>query len=208
MVRFVPLAMCPGHFIPVKQSFPQSVWPGSQWHENCLEMYCILKIAALNQINLQTAPEHFPVTVIMESRPSNSVWQDVSWDAVGICSASEDSQAKDEQRVIKRGEIEQHIYSNLKLRLFLDECESYYHNLMSPKPACFIIAREDDKGCPVPFLVSMSFDEAHAYQEGDDLVYSVPIPAELYRWLEAYVIEHYAPVKRIKRKRKDWKAGE
>ena len=47
-----------------------------------------------------------------------------------------------------------------------------------------------------------------AYQEGDDLVYSVPIPAELYRWLEAYVIEHYAPVKRIKRKRKDWKAGE
>jgi hypothetical protein len=115
---------------------------------------------------------------------------------------------QDNVKVIKRGEIEQVIYKNLKLRLFLDECESYYHNLMSPKPGCFVMAREDDNGRPVPFLVSLSFDEAHAYQEGDDLVYSVPIPAELYRWLEAYVIEHYVPIQRKKRKRKNWKAGE
>ncbi len=162
-------------------------------------------------INMQTQPEHFPVSVIMESRPSNSVWQDVSWDAIGVCGTTGESLDENPQNkveMIKRGEIEQLIYRNLKLRLFLDECESYYHNLMSPKPGCFVIAREDDKGRPVPFLVSFSFDEAHAYQEGDDLVYSVPIPAELYRWLEAYVVENYAPVKRRKRKRKNWKAGE
>jgi hypothetical protein len=160
---------------------------------------------------MQAIPEHFPVTVIMESRPSNSVWQDVSWDAVGVCSTIESlpgESPQDNVKVIKRGEIEQVIYKNLKLRLFLDECESYYHNLMSPKPGCFVMAREDDNGRPVPFLVSLSFDEAHAYQEGDDLVYSVPIPAELYRWLEAYVIEHYVPIQRKKRKRKNWKAGE
>lgn len=156
-------------------------------------------------------PDHFPVAVIMESRPSNSVWQDVSWDAIGVCSLSKDLCNENQQfdeKVIRRGEIEQVIYSHLKLRLFLDECESYYHNLMSPKPGCFVIAREDENGRPVPFLVSLSFDEANAYQEGDDLVYSVPIPAELYRWLEAYVIEYYAPIKRRKRKRKNWKAGE
>jgi hypothetical protein len=155
-------------------------------------------------------PEHFPVTVIMESRPSKSVWQDVSWDAVGVCSSTKNPHEADSQsdvKVIKRGDIEQFIYDNLKLRLFLDECESYYHNLMSPKPGCFVIAREDDEERPVPFLVSMSFDEAHAYQEGDDLVYAVPIPAELYRWLEAYVIDNYAPMKRRKRKRINWKDG-
>lgn len=160
---------------------------------------------------MQAIPDHFPVSVIMESRPSNSVWQDESWDAVGVCSVSGDSLDSDHQsseKVIKLGDVEQVIYSDLKLRLFLDECESYYHNLMSPKPGCFVIARENDNGRPVPFLVSMSFDEAHAYQEGDDLVYAVPIPPELYLWLEAYVIEHYAPVKRKKRKRKNWKAGE
>lgn len=155
---------------------------------------------------MRTVPDQFPVSVIMESRPSNSPWLDVSWNAVGICGiANESSGASSEEKIIQQGEISQHIYSNLKLRLFKDECESYYHNLMSPQPGCFIVARESENDCPVPFLVSLSFDEAHAYQEGDDLVYSVPIPAELYRWTEAYIIEHYMPEKRKKRKRKDWK---
>ena len=160
---------------------------------------------------MQATPEYFPVSVIMESRPSNSAWQDLSWNAVGVCAATEhspDEEPHAEARVMNLGEIKQFVYPQLKLRLFLDECESYYHNLMSPQPGCFVMAREDDTGRPVPFLVSMSFDEANAYQEGDDLVYAVPIPAELYRWLEAYVVEHYIPIKRKKRKRKNWKKGE
>lgn len=163
------------------------------------------------QFVMPAIPDHFPVSVIMESRPSSSIWQDTSWDAVGVCSASDEPPGEfpdNGVKVINRGEIKQFVYSSLKLRLFLDECESYYHNLMSPKPGCFVIAREDDSGCPVPFLVSLSFDEAHAYQEGDDLVYAVPIPPELYRWMEEYVIEHYAPTKRKKRKRTNWKDGQ
>lgn len=154
---------------------------------------------------MSDAPDQYPVSVIMESRPSNSPWQARSWDAIGVCQISEAANAQADEKVIQQGDVEQIIYSNLRLRLFRDECESYYHNLMSPKPGCFIIAREDDDDRPVPFLVSMSFDEAHAYQEGDDLVYAVPIPPELYGWLEAYVVAHYMPVKRKKRKRVNWK---
>jgi len=177
----------------------------------------LLRLILLNpvQTHLQfvmpAIPDHFPVSVIMESRPSSSIWQDTYWDAVGVCSASDQPPGEipdNGVKVINRGEIKQIVYSSLKLRLFLDECESYYHNLMSPKPGCFVIAREDENGCPVPFLVSLSFDEAHAYQEGDDLVYAVPIPPELYRWMEEYVIEHYAPMKRKKRKRINWKDGQ
>ena len=159
----------------------------------------------------QATSEIFSVSVIMESRPSNSMWQDTSWNAIGVCGASGEFAAPHTEarnRVMRHGEREQVVYGPLKLSLYRDECESYYHNLMSPKPGCFVIARENPDGCPVPFLVSMSFDEMHSYQEGDDLVYAVPIPAELYRWIEAYVIEHYAPVKRKKRKRSNWKAGE
>ncbi len=160
---------------------------------------------------MQTIPEYFPVSVIMESTPSKSIWQDVSWDAIGVCGIATNQDQPESlpgEQMMRHGDMEQVIYNNLKLRLFLDECESYYHNLMSPRPGCFVIARENDEGRPVPFLVSLSFDEAHAYQEGDDLVYAVPIPAELYRWMEAYVIEHYAPVKRKKRKRTNWKEGQ
>lgn len=156
-------------------------------------------------------PDYFPVSVIMESKPSASIWQDESWDAIGVVSAREDLQTDEQiagERVLVHGEVKQVIYGNMKLRLYLDECESYYHNLMSPQPGCFVIAREDDDGRPVPFMVSLSFDEANAYQEGDDLVYAVPIPPELYGWIEAYVIEHYAPEKRKKRKRTNWKDGQ
>ncbi len=154
--------------------------------------------------------QQFPVSVMMESKPSSSPWLDLSWDAVGICGINADDQSSSVKQ-ITHGDKEQFIYNNLTLRLFLDECESYYHNLMSPQPGCFVVAREDEDNNstqPIPFLVTMSFDEAHAYQEGDDLVYAVPIPAELYPWIEAYVVDNYSAEKRKKRKRKDWRKGE
>ncbi len=155
----------------------------------------------------------------MESRPTENQWVDEVWDAVGIVAYSDeleddaDQQNNKEVKIVEQDGVKQLIYSGLKIRLFLDECESYYHNLMSPEPGCFIMAREEDEdgndtGVPIPFLVSLSFDEAHAYLEGDDTIYAVPIPSELYHWVEAYILENYEAEKRIKRKRKNWKKGE
>lgn len=159
--------------------------------------------------NTMVLAESFPASVIMESRPSKNKWIDEVWDAIGVVTQSGTTDVK----VIKQGDIKQVIYAGLKINLHLDECESYYHNLMSPKPGCFIVAREEDedgedRDIPIPFLVTMSFDEAHAYLEGDDIVYAVPIPPELYSWVEAYIVENYSAEKRIKRKRKNWKKGE
>jgi len=150
----------------------------------------------------------------MESRPSSHQWADEIWDARGIVASSVDStDVKREVKTIEQGDAKQLIYSGMKIRLFLDECESYYHNMMSPEPGCFIVARaEDEDGeetdMPIPVLATLSFDEAHSYLEGDDIVYAVPIPAELYRWAEAYVLENYVAEKRVKRKRVDWKKGD
>jgi hypothetical protein len=106
----------------------------------------------------------------------------------------------------QEGSVSRYIYSGFTLRLHEDECESYYYNLLSSQPRCYVVANLDDQGKPEPFLVSLSYDEAHAYLEGDETVYSVPIPAELYRWTEAYVLDHYVPQKRSKRRRSDWKS--
>ena len=160
---------------------------------------------------LNDLPEFFPVSVIMQSQPSQSPWVDEVWQAIGLVSQA---QAKaGDIRVTEQGGIKQVIYGGLKIRLFLDECESYYHNLMSPEPGCFVVAREEDEegndtDVPIPVLVTLSFDEAHAYLEGDDIVYAVPIPPELYRWAEAYILKNYSAEKRKKRKRKDWRKGE
>lgn len=175
-----------------------------------------LKSTTINDERLEEIlPQYFPVSVVMQSKPSSNQWVDEIWDAVGLVVFS-DGEANEKDAGVKniqQQEGKQLIYSGLKVNLHLDECESYYHNLMSPKPSCFIVAREEDEDgndtdVPIPFLVSMSFDEAHAYLEGDDIVYAVPIPAELYQWTEAFVIQNYSAEKRKKRKRKDWRKGE
>ncbi len=156
---------------------------------------------------LGAAADRFPVTVILERRPSQSQWIDHVWNAVGVAAGgSQDLQGKAGVDHVN-GDIQLRFHTGLELRLYPDECDSYYHNLMSPSPKCYVILRqEDDDEEPVPFLVSLSFDEAHAYLEGDDDVLTVDIPAELYRSAEAFVLEHYCPEPIKKRRRKDWKA--
>ena len=154
-------------------------------------------------------PDHFPVTVILERRPAqDSRWIDYVWKAVGITvGGAQDLQ--DRARIDHvDGDIQLRFYTGLEVRLYIDECDSYYHNLVSPSPKCYIMLRQEEgEDEPVPFLVSLSFDEAHAYLEGDDTVFPVDIPAELYRWTEAYIVEHYCPQPLKKRKRKNWKGS-
>jgi hypothetical protein len=107
----------------------------------------------------------------------------------------------------QEGSVSRYLYPGFTLRLHDDERESYYYNLLSPHPQCYVVANLDDQGKPEPFLVSLSYDEAHAYLEGDDTVYTVPVPAELYRWTEAFVLDRYVPQKRTQRKRANWKSA-
>ncbi|MES9944436.1 MAG: DUF3305 domain-containing protein [Candidatus Thiodiazotropha sp.] len=154
-------------------------------------------------------PSKFNVSVIMQQSPSDSQWLENNWEAVGIISdlVEERGDRAAPSLIHQEGSVNRYLYSGFTLRLHEDECESYYYNLLSIQPHCYVVANLDDQGKPEPFLVSLSYDEAHAYLEGDDAVYTVPLPAELYRWTEAFVLNHYVPQKRTKRKRTDWKSS-
>lgn len=160
-------------------------------------------------LSSEQIPEAFPVAVIMERRPStNNRWSDFQWEALGVTVGAQGAESEAVPRLLREdGETRQYLYPGLTLTLYRDECDSYYHNLVSPTPRCYIAAREAEEGVPEPFLVSLSFDEAHAYLEGDDIIYAVDIPPELYRWTELFVLANYAPEKRRKRKREDWKTA-
>jgi hypothetical protein len=156
--------------------------------------------------NKEEAPgRHFPVAVILERRAASNPWVDHVWSAAGIA-VGRHSDRPDTALVREEGGVAYFLAGGLVVRLHVDECESYYHNMRSASPRAYIVARTDDRnGMPEPFLVSLSFDEAHAYLEGDDEVYAVDIPAELYRWTEAFVIANYFPEKKRKRKLRDWR---
>ena len=154
----------------------------------------------------QKLPVRKTVSVVMEKRKSDHAWVDYSYRAVGVV-VGETDQPRETRQIYADSEVEHFLVTGLILELHEDECESYYHNLMSPKPGCFIVAdeTEDLDEMPIPYLASLSFDEVHAYLEGDEQVYAVEIPAELYQWAEAYVLTHYVATKKTKRKLKNWK---
>ena len=153
-------------------------------------------------------PSGFSASVIMEQSPSDSPWADDKWEAIGVTAGSTGGPEPDVTLVYKEKGVQRFLHSGFALHLHVDECESYYHNLMSPTPRCYVVADPDENGVPIPVLISLSFDEAHAYLEGEEIVYAVDIPAEIYRWCEAFVLQHYVPEKKLKRKLKDWKASE
>lgn len=165
----------------------------------------------MNSIKLddfnQDLPEKMSVSVIMEKTPSEHQWVDFTYQAVGVVSAASQNE-KSVTKIHQLNGVEQYLFTGLSLKLFVDECESYYHNLMSPQPGCFIVAEEvdDPDDMPVPYLVSLSFDEVHAYLEGNEQVFAVEIPPELYKWSEAFILTHYVATQKTKRKLKDWKA--
>jgi hypothetical protein len=156
-----------------------------------------------------TGPASFPVAVIMKRRPSASRWVNYTWQVSGVVVHSADNMTAQTGRKIRSADDgDEFLWSGFKVTLYKDEAESYYHNLMAAQASLYVITRDNDQGEPVPFRVSASFDEANAYVEADAQAYPVPLPAELYGWIERFVLTHYVPEQRKKRKRKDWKQGQ
>ena len=63
---------------------------------------------------------------------------------------------------------------------------------------------ESPDGELTPFRVTADHDSATVCLESDDQVFAVPIPPEIYQYLERFVVAHFVPQERKKRKRKNW----
>jgi len=149
----------------------------------------------------------FPISVIMVFRePGDQQWDVGRWDVAGVIAG--ESLIDDERECVPmhiESSNRQFLWPNFCLELFRDDAGSYYHNLKGVEPRVFVLCRESDSGRLEPFMVTLSYDEAAAYTEVEEEVFAVPMPPEVYRWVENYVLEHYVPEKRRKRKRVDWK---
>jgi hypothetical protein len=146
-----------------------------------------------------------PVAVILERRQATSRWQNFVWRATGI-TISDTTDGQSLNLVREGDDAALFLQGGLEVTLYRDECESYYYNLLSERPRAYVLAHANDADqAPEPFRISMSFDEAHAYLEGDDEIFDVDVPAELYQFTEAFVLANYFPEKKTKRKLRDWR---
>ncbi len=158
-----------------------------------------------------------PVSVLLERRIARAgQWSQVQWEAVGAVVGEEGQRATSPPRepvlVHEEGERRRYLWPNLNLSLFQDACESYWHNLQSDRPSLFVVCFEaeeseepnDDHPDIFPAIITASQDEANAHLESDDPVYRVPMPEKIIALTERYVVDHYRPEIKKKRRRENW----
>jgi len=148
----------------------------------------------------------FAVSVVMERELiEHRGWRVPRWRVAGVLAGEAVSAQRERVPVPGAHEgYEQYLYRGFAIELHRDSGESYWHNLMAATPKLFVICREDETGELAPFAVTANYDEAGAYLEADDTVLSAPMPPEVYRWLERYVVEHCRPSEPKKRRRARW----
>jgi len=147
----------------------------------------------------------FPVSIMVDyqATPGNR-WQAGRWRVSGLVAGGQGEGVRQTPLHANAGQ-QQTLWTGFSVELHKDEAESYYFNIVSDTPRAFVICTLDDNGPLRPLIVTLSYDEAASYLESDDIVESVAMPAELYRWVEQFVLENYLPQKKKKRKRENWK---
>lgn len=148
----------------------------------------------------------FPVSVVMERRPGQlGPWSYARWIAAGVVAGEAVAKGEARRRLHREEEgTEQILWAGMQLVLHRDAAESYWYNLVGSRPALFVVCRADPEGELSPCVVTADYDEAGAYMEADDAVFAVPLPPEVRRWLEEFVMSHYRPAPPVKRQRQRW----
>lgn len=159
------------------------------------------------ELHTATAPLQHPVTVLVEYQSvHDNRWIVGRWAVTGVVAGKPLDEAGIQCRLVHSShETQQYLWSGLSIELHPDDAESYYCNLMSDNPSVFVVCNEVQGEALQPAIVTLSYGQAASYMETDQRVERIAMPADLYRWLEQYVLENYVPEKRKKRRRDDWK---
>jgi len=134
----------------------------------------------------------FDVDVVMERRTLASRWQTHAWSPAGVLPGTAASSGP--RTVVEHNELMQRIYPGHTLETFRDEGEGYYLNVHSPEPAIFIAWRmSDDETEAIPHRLTLSYNEAARWMDGQEQVDRVTMPAEMLMALQDWVKANYQP---------------
>ncbi len=140
----------------------------------------------------------FPVAVVMQRRPAASRWADFVWEPVRV-EAGEAAIGTEPRELVVGSSTRQWIHPGFRIVLHKDEAEGYFLNCAGVQPKVFVLWRMDEeRGLPID--VTASFEEAGRWLDGGHSVDGVPMTAEIFSWVGAYVEANYRPEpkKRIK----------
>jgi hypothetical protein len=154
--------------------------------------------------------DRFPVSVITVCEPvTDNPWISERWRVLGVVAGDADGARGPDapQPSLIRGGAgaRQYLWTGFEIRLFPAGADSYYFNLVGEQPIVLVVCQASEDRGLAPMLVTADYIDALAHREAGADVHAVPIPPEIYVWLEQYVLEHYRPDEdRPKRKHGDW----
>ncbi len=160
----------------------------------------------LSQIVETESRVSIPVAVVLERKidPSKK-WAYPSWRLYAVVAGEKIQTVHQQVTIHDNGAIQRTFHGGLKVDLFKDGSEGYWYNLLSDDPYLFVVCDGEQGDMEItPVFVTANQDEATGHLESDDIVLSSSMPEEIRDLLERYVVNHYKPEIKKKRKRKDW----
>lgn len=145
-----------------------------------------------------------PVGVMVASE-----WASDHWESRidGVLSGARFAAERPQRELVRDGgNLQLHLWRGFRLHLYKRYVDDYSLNIRNEPPAVFVVCRVPARGHLEPFMVTLSMDEAQKLdspelRDPEDHVIQVPMPPEIYRWLEEFVLDHYRP-RRPKGKRR------
>lgn len=148
--------------------------------------------------------QSFPIGVVTAREPvSGNRWITERWRVVGVV-PGEVPAGETGRRLIREGpDGEQYLWGGFAIRLDATDADAYYFNLVGQSPSVLVICERGDGGELIPRVATVDYIDAMSYREAEYEVHSVPIPPEVYVWVERYVLEHYTPEEKPLRRKRD-----
>ena len=136
------------------------------------------------------------VAVVLEREAAPNRWEDWRFRIVEVLPDTPGFGA--EPRLLHDdGRYARWLHPGLRVELFHDEGKGYYLNLSTGAPVWFVMWRVDeaDPSQARPIGVSLSYNEAARWMDNaDERVDSLPLPADVRDWLQAWTDANYRPV--------------
>lgn len=153
----------------------------------------------------ETESTVFPVSVLMRrTQRQHRGWSYPAWEVAGLLPAdgNEAPAGPSGDVVHESGESTDYLWRGLRVRLLRSNAETYWYNLTSTHPRAFVICRSDGEGVLVPLMVTLDHDEATRQIEGDGEVFEATIPENVYDGIEQFIMTHYRPEPRRRKRRR------
>ncbi|MFO7857939.1 MAG: DUF3305 domain-containing protein [Ectothiorhodospiraceae bacterium] len=139
-----------------------------------------------------------PVGVMIASERQDDGWHSR---VDGVVSGHRFQAESPQRQCMREGEgLRLDLWTGFRLHLRKRFVNDYALNIRNEAPSVYVVHRCPEPGAMEPFLVTVSMDEAQKLDAPElrdpaDHVARAPMPPEVYRWVEEFVLDHYEPRK-------------